>query len=303
MPEHPVDGRNVGSRAHADIFGRVRRSARHPRIDDYHVGAVELLAFENVLQRNGVRLGGIAAHDHDGSGVADVVVAVGHRAVAPGIGHAGDGGGVTNARLLVRIVRSPEGGQLAVEIGGFVGKLGRAEPVDRIRCRLLANLHELVADFVDGLIPGESVPLAVHELHRIAQATLALHIVSHGRALAAVRAAIDRAVPTRLLTGPHAVGDLGDDRAADRAMRADILADRHRCARRRRRASLGLADSTERQSTERGKAAGGEARTAQKAATIKTATCLDREFRNKRAAASFALCPLDQHDGLLHFAG
>ena len=102
---------------------------------------------------------------------------------------------------------------------------------------------------------------------------------------------------------PHAVGDLGDDRAADRAMRADVLPGRQRRAGRRRRAGLGLADCAERQRAERGKAAGGEARTAQEAATIETTACLDWESRNKDAAVSFALCPLDQHDGLPHFAG
>src|SRR5215472_16624841 len=50
---------------------------------------------------------GCASADHDGLGVADVVVAVGHRAVAPGVGHAGDGGGVTDARLVIRIVGPP----------------------------------------------------------------------------------------------------------------------------------------------------------------------------------------------------
>src|SRR3954470_1368648 len=59
----------------------------------------------------------------------------------------------------------------------------------------------------------------------------------------------------------------------------------------RQRAGLGLAHSTERQRAERGKAAGGEARTVQKAATIKIAACLDREVRNKRAAASFRPAP------------
>ena len=233
-----------------------------------------------------MRLGGIAAHDHDGLGVADVVVAVGHRAVAPGIGHAGDRGRVTNARLVIGIVGSPEGGKLAIEIGGFVGELGRAEPVDRLRSRLRANLHQLVADLVDGLIPGDPVPLAVHELHRIAQPALAQHVVAHRRALAAMRAAIDRAVPARLLADPHAVGDLGDDRAADRAMRADILADRHRRAGRRRRAGLGLADAAERQRAERGEGAGGEAGTAQEVATIDAAGCLAGSAVGQRAAAS-----------------
>ena len=57
VPEHPVDRRDVGAGPDAHIFGRVRGRARHPRIDHDHVGAVELLAFENVLQRDRMRLG------------------------------------------------------------------------------------------------------------------------------------------------------------------------------------------------------------------------------------------------------
>ena len=41
-------------------------------------------------------------------GVADVVEAVGHRAVAPGIGHAGDGRRMADARLVVGVVGAPE---------------------------------------------------------------------------------------------------------------------------------------------------------------------------------------------------
>ena len=303
VPEHPVDRRDVGAGPHPHVLGRVRGGARHPRIDHDHVGAVELLAFENVLQRHRMRLGRIAAHHHDGPGVADVVVAVGHRAVAPGVGHAGDGGGVTDARLVIGVVGSPEGGELAVEIGGLVGELGGAEPVDRFRARLGADLHQLVADLVDRLIPRHADPLAVHELHRIAQPALAQHVVAHRRALAAVRAAIDRAVPARLLTDPHAVRDFGDDGAADRAMGADVLADRHGCARRRRRAGLGLAYARQRQRSERRQAAGSEARTAQEGTTIDAAIGLRRQRGGQRGAARLAFGPLHQHGCLRHFAG
>ena len=155
VPQHSVDHRNVGAGADAHIFGRMRGGARQARIDDDHVGAVELLAFQHVLQRHRMRLGGIAAHDDHGLGVADVVVAVGHRAVAPGIGYAGDGGRMADARLVVRVVGAPERRELAIEIGAFVGELGRAEPVDRIRPGLAADLHQLVADLVDRHVPGD----------------------------------------------------------------------------------------------------------------------------------------------------
>ena len=63
VPEHPIDGRDVNSGPHSDIFGRVRRGSRHPRIDNDEIRAVEFLAFENVLQRNRMGLGRIAAHE------------------------------------------------------------------------------------------------------------------------------------------------------------------------------------------------------------------------------------------------
>ena len=132
VPEHPVDRRDVNSGPHPDIFGRVRRGSRHSRVDDNEIRAVELLALQNVLQRNRMRLGGVAAHQQNSLGVADVVIAVGHRAVAPGVGYPSDGGGVTDPGLVIGIVGSPEGGELAVEVGRFVGEFGRTEPVDRI---------------------------------------------------------------------------------------------------------------------------------------------------------------------------
>ncbi len=184
MPEHPIDGRDVNSGPHPDIFGRVRRGSRHPRVDDDEIRSVELLAFEDVLQRNRMGLGGIAAHEQDGLGVTDVVVAVGHRTVAPGIGDSGDRGGVADARLVVGIVRSPEGGELAVEIGRFVCEFGRTEPVDRIRACLLADIQKFIADLTDRLIPREPLPLAVHQLLRITQAAIAQHVIADCRPFA-----------------------------------------------------------------------------------------------------------------------
>src|SRR5262249_34851673 len=112
---------------------------------------------------------------------------------------------------------------------------------------------------LDRLIPRDSLPGAIHELHRVAQPAFARHVVAHRLALGAVRAAIDRTVPSRFLFDPHAVGHMGDDRASDRAMRADILADRDLGAGRRRWTGLRLADSTDRQSSDRGEAARDEA--------------------------------------------
>ena len=130
VPEHSVDDRNVGTGTQPHIFRGMRGGAGEPRIGDDEVRAIELLAFEQMLERHRMRLGRITAEEEQGLRIADVGVAVGHRAVAPGIGYAGDGGGVADARLVIGVVGAPERGELAIEIGAFVGELGRAEPVD-----------------------------------------------------------------------------------------------------------------------------------------------------------------------------
>ena len=70
----------------------MRGRARQAWVDHDHVGTVQFLAGQYVLQRHRMCLGRIAAHDDHGLGVADVVVAVGHRAIAPGVGDARNGG-------------------------------------------------------------------------------------------------------------------------------------------------------------------------------------------------------------------
>ena len=66
MPQHSVDHRDVGAGAQTHIFRGVSRGAGQARIDHDHVRALEFLAFQYVLQRHRMRLGGIAAHDDDG---------------------------------------------------------------------------------------------------------------------------------------------------------------------------------------------------------------------------------------------
>src|SRR5262245_23324978 len=170
-----------------------------------------------------MRLGGIAAHDDDGLGVADVRVAVGHRAIAPGVGYAGDRGRVADTRLVVGVVGAPERRKLAVEVGALVSEFRRTQPVDGVSAVLGADLHQLVADLVDRDVPGDAGPLPVHQLHRITQAAVAVHELAGRGALGTVRAAVDRRIPAGLLPDPHAVDDFADHGAADRAMRADVL--------------------------------------------------------------------------------
>src|SRR6185503_65558 len=111
-------------------------------------------------------------------------------------------------------------------------------------------------------------PFAVFELHRIFQPTLAGDEFAHRSALGAVRAAIDRRVPTRLLADPDAIGDFGGDRAADRAVRADALADGRAGRERTGRGGVGLAHGGERQRADRGERAGGKPRAAQEGAAV-----------------------------------
>ena len=250
-----------------------------------------------------MRFGWIAAHHQNGLGVANVVVAVGHRAIAPGIGYPGDRGRMADTRLMVRIIGSPERRELAVEIGGFVGELGRTEPVNRIRSRLLTDVQQLVADLVDRRFPGNPDPLAVHELHGIAQPALAQHVVAHRRALAAMRSAIDRAVVIRLLADPHAVRDFGDHRTADRTMGADILAGRNRRAGGSRRTGLGLAHAAERKTAERGQRTGGDAGTLQETAAIQAGACFIRFRAGSFTAISMTFRLPDQHGRLPYRTG
>ena len=179
VPEHPVKHRDVGAGAYTHKVGCVCSRARHARIDDDHIRAVELLAFEHVLQRHRMRFGRVAAQDQHGLGVADIVEAVGHRAVAPGIGQAGDGGGMADARCVIDVVGAPERRQLAEDVGILVGEFGGAEPVDRIRPGFFADRDEFVADLIDGRVPAHADPVAVEQLHRIFQPAVAdarLHV-------------------------------------------------------------------------------------------------------------------------------
>src|SRR5258708_18556481 len=95
-------------------------SARHTRIDDDEVRPIELLAFEQVLQRYRMCLGGIAAHDEQRLCIADVIEAVRHGTLAPGICHTRDPGGMTCPCLVTSVVRSPERLERAEEICGFI---------------------------------------------------------------------------------------------------------------------------------------------------------------------------------------
>ncbi len=195
VPEHAPDEGDVGSRAEADIFRRVRGRAREAGIHDDHVAPVDLLAGEEMLHRDRVGFGGVRADEDHCPGIADVVVGVRLGAVAPGIGDAGHRRRMANARLVVDRVRAPEGAELAHQVGALVREFRGAQPVDGVGAGFLTDLHHLVADLVDRLIPRDALPLVVDELHRVFQATLAMHDLADRRAFGTMRAAVDRACP------------------------------------------------------------------------------------------------------------
>ncbi len=178
VPEDAPDNRDVRARADPEIMVGMRRRAREARIDDDHLRAV-LLAAQHVLHRDRVCFRGITADEEHRLRVVHVVVRVGHRAVAPGIGYAGDRRRVADTRLVVDVVRAPQGGELAEQVGLLVVELGRTQPVHRIRAGALADIEALVADLVDGLLPGNFGPLAARELHRVLEPALAVAVFAY----------------------------------------------------------------------------------------------------------------------------
>jgi len=227
-----------------------------------------------------MRLGRIAAHDDLGLGVADIVEAVGHRAVAPRIGHTGDGRRMADARLVVGVVGAPERAELAEQIGALIGHLGRSEPVDGIAARFLTDCHQLVADFVDGRLPRDARPLAVDELHRIAKPPLAVDQFAHRGALRAMRSAIDRRIPARLLADPDPVQHFRSHGASDRTMRTDALANGRTRGEWPGRRSFRLADSADRQRAQRSQRAAGKTGAPQESTAIETAAVSRQGLRN-----------------------
>src|SRR4029077_11386149 len=227
--------------------------------------------------------GGISAPDDLRFRIADVIEAVGHRPVAPGVGYPGDRRRMADARLMIGVVGPPEGAELAQKIGALIGEFRRTEPIGRVRARLLADRQQLVADLVNSLVPTGSGPLAVDQLQRIFEPPLAGDEFAHRGAFRAMRTAVDRAVPAWLLTDPHAVGNLGRHGAADRAVGTDALADRDLRAGGRRWPGLAPADAGERHRAQRSNTTGEEARPAQEGAPVEATIHLGGENGNAPA--------------------
>src|SRR5450759_1464047 len=200
---------------------------------------------------------------------------------------------MADARLVVGVVGAPERSKLPIEVGALVGELGRAQPIDRIGARLGPDFRELVADLVDRDVPGNARPLAVHQLHRIAQTAITMHRLARRCALGAMRSAVDRRIPTRFLADPDAVRHFGGNGAADRTVSADVLADGGA-------GDIGagrfrLAHADERERADGCEASRNQTGLTQEAAAIETAARLIADRRYETAATCLAFCSLDQH--------
>ena len=171
-------------------------------------------------QTHRMRLGSVGAYVHRALAVLHVVVRIGHGAITPGVGDAGHRGGVTDARLMVAVVRAPEADQLAHQVSLLVVVLGGTYPVNGVRTAGLAQFQHAFTDFRECRIPADTLVLAVHQLHRVAQSELAMPVLTQRSALGAMRSEVDGRIEHRFLTHPDAVLDHRIDRAANRAMRA-----------------------------------------------------------------------------------
>ena len=274
----------------------MRRSARKPRIADDQRRIVFFLGFQKMQQRHRMRFGRVSADQKDRPRIVNVVVGVCHRSVAPGVGNTCDRGRVANTRLVIDIVRAPIGSELAHQIGLLVAVLGRTQPVDGVGAGTVAHLQHLVADFVDGFFPGNAGPFAAGELHRIFQAAFAVRMLTHRRALGAMRSKIERGVKAWLLSHPDAVLDLGHHRAADRTVRTDRFFHFQGTTGALRRS---LCNHPAGKGGSRSNSTSCEAGTFQKCPPVDRRTCQIREGRRQPGAACHAICLLPEHVHLL----
>ena len=267
MIEQAPDERDVGARADAAIHVGLGGGTGKARIDDGDLAAI-FLGMQQVQHRHRVRLGSIRTDVQRCLRVLHVVVGVGHRAVTPGIGDAGNRGRVADAGLMVHVVRAEEGHELAHQVGLLVAVLRRADPVGRIRAAFLADRQQLFRDFVERLFPGDLLVFAVDQLHRVLQAMFAMAVLAHRGALGAVRAEIDRRVKNRLLTGPDTVLDHGIDGTADRTVGTDGALDLDTAGALGRIGGIGRADHVVGQLRGDGTATGHQTGTLEEAAAI-----------------------------------
>ena len=241
MVQNTPHQRHVRTGPEAHEFVRMGRRAGKARVADDQRRVVLFLGFQQVLKRHGVRLGGVAADDEDRLGVVDVVIAVGHGAVAPCVRNTRNGRRVADTRLVIDVVGAPIGRELAEQVCLFVRMLGAAQPVDAVGTGCVTDRRHLVADLVDRLLPADPLPFAADFLHRVLQAAFAVGVFTHRCALGAVGAQVERAVPAGFLPDPDTARHFGDDCATHRTVGADGFLDLDGACR-RCRCGIGLLD-------------------------------------------------------------
>ena len=221
VPEHAPDHRHIGAWTDTHVEISMRGGTGETRIDHNQRRIVAFRGMEDMLQGDRMCLGRVAADDQDRLAVVNIIVGIGHGTIAPGVGDTGYRGGMTDACLVVHVVGSPQGSKLAEQVGLFVVVFGRTQPVDGIRAGLLANGQHLVAELVNGLLPGHPGPLAIHQLGRIFQTAFAVTVLAYRGALGTVCTTIEGMIKGRFLASPHAVLDFCVNTATDRAMGTD----------------------------------------------------------------------------------
>ena len=256
---------------------------------------------QRVQHGDRVRLRRVAAEEQNALGILLVVVGVGHRAIAPGVRHAGDRRRVADARLMVHVVGAEHGHELAEQVGLLVAVLGGTDPEGGIGPAILADREQLVAYFFQRLIPRDLLPFATDELHRGLQAVRVVRhaVLADRSALGAVRAEVDRRIEYRLLADPHAVLNHGVDRATDGAVRTDRALDLDLATGVLRR--FGFFHDVERQLRRHGAGAERDARTLQESAAIDRSAEHARNVAGKtaRARGNAGGFSREQHGALL----
>ena len=223
------------ARADAHVLVGLGRRAREARIDDDHLGA-GLLGMQHVQHATpGAPRRRCEPMYSAALAVLHVVVRIGHRAVAPGVGDAGDRGGVADARLVVAVVGAPEATPTCAagrpaRCCAWTSRRRRSSP-GRSALRS-SSILALISFSAWSQLMRSYLPLT--SFIGYLQAVLAVAVLAQRRALGAVRAEVDRRVEHRLLAHPDAVLDHRVDGAAHRAVAADGALDLDLACRRRR---------------------------------------------------------------------
>ena len=218
MPHHAPDNCHICTGTNLEVEVSMRSRAGETRIYHDERCVVPLLGAHQVNEGNRVSLSRVTANHQHRLAVVYIVVRVGHCTVAPGVSHTGYRGGMTDSRLVVTVVRTPEGVELTEEVRLLVVEFGRPQPVNRIGAGLLSDLKHLVADLVDRIVPAHSYPFAANQFGGIFEATLTMPMFPHRCTFSAVGAQVKGMIKSRFLTHPDSVVDLGIDAATHRAV-------------------------------------------------------------------------------------